>query len=79
VKLQSLESITSNRLNMLIELQVKMPGVGVPVIDRVFFDTETGGISTMPALAERGNDKDSDLARHIAWALKRDDRFKQAV
>jgi len=55
----------------LIELQLTAKDVACPVVNRLFYDTETGGISTMPVMAERGQDKDSELAKHIAWAIKR--------
>lgn len=55
---------------MLIELELYEKNIPCPLIDRIFLDTETGGISTMPVMAEWGQDKDSLLAQYILRCYK---------
>jgi hypothetical protein len=57
----------------LIELDIVVRGHNTksPLVSRLFFDKESGGISTMPVLAERGTDKDTALAKEIAHQINR--------
>lgn len=56
----------------LFELSIHVKGYEhqAPVISRLFFDAKSGGVSTIPVLAERGKDKDSQLAKDIAHHIK---------
>jgi hypothetical protein len=55
---------------VLIELEIKEKNVDCPIVNRLFFDNKSGGISTMPVMAERGADKDSEVAKFIARSIQ---------
>jgi hypothetical protein len=59
----------NNEINKVLECNIYIEGVEYPIIRKIYFHRESGGLSRIPAFAAIG--KRDDIAKEIGYQLNR--------
>jgi hypothetical protein len=59
----------NDEINKVLECNIYIEGVAYPIIRKIYFHRESGGLSRIPAFAAIG--KRDDIAKEIGYQLNR--------
>ena len=59
----------NDEINKVLECNIYIEGVAYPIIRKIYFHRESGGLSRIPAFAAIG--KHDDIAKEIGYQLNR--------